>query len=165
VNADDLLAELIEVLDEELERLVILRFRLTVLDSLMATDQASWLERSIKDLEVASGQLRLADLRRATATVGLIDEYGLDEDARLDEIAERAGFAWGEMLRERRLRLLEEMAGVTLLVDTAAAAAGSRITLVEEALKFLRSDTAADYGQRRGGTARGGGARLVEGSM
>jgi hypothetical protein len=165
VSADDLLAELIEVLDEELERLVIMRFRLTVLGSLMAADQSPWLERSIRDLEAASAQLRLADLRRATATVGLIDEYGLNEDARLDEIAERADHAWGEMLRERRLRLLEEMAGVTLLVDTTAAAAGSRITLVEEALTFLRSDTAADYGQRRGGPTRGGRARLVEGSM
>jgi hypothetical protein len=165
VSADDLLAQLIEIFDDELERLVTLRFRLTVLQSLMATDQASWLERSVKDLEVASAQLRLADLRRATATVGLIDEYGLDEDARLTEIAEHAGHAWGEMLLERRLRLLEEMAGVTLLIDTSSAAAGSRITLVEEALKFLRSDTAADYGQRRGGSVRGGRARLVEGSM
>ncbi len=160
MSADDLLAELVEVLDEELERMASLRFRLTVLASLMATDQAAWLERSIRDLEAASADLRLADLRRATASVGLIDEYGLDDTARLDDIADRAGHAWGELLRERRLRLLEEMAGLARLVDTTTAAAGSRTALVQEALAFLRRDTATDYGSRRGGTAR-----LVEGSM
>jgi hypothetical protein len=160
VSTDDLLAELVEVLDEELERMATLRFRLTVLGSLMATDQSPWLERSVKDLEFASAQLRLADLRRATATVGLIDEYELREDARLEDIAAQADQAWGELLLERRVRLLEEMAGVTRLVDTTAAAAGSRTSLVQEALKFLRNDTGTDYGQRRRATPR-----LVEGSM
>ncbi len=157
---DELLTELVEVLDEELDRMATLRFRLVVLGSLMAADQTPWLERSIRDLEVASEQLRLADLRRAAATVGLLHEYGLEDEARLEQIADRADHAWGELLRERRLRLLEEMAGVSRLVDTAAAAAGSRTALVQEALDFLRSDAPSDYGQRRGGTAR-----LVQGSM
>jgi hypothetical protein len=160
VSPDELLTELVEVLDEELERMATVRFRLVVLGSLMAADQTPWLERSIRDLEVASEQLRLSDLRRAVATVGLLDEYELEDDARLEDIAERADRAWGEMLRERRLRLLEEMAGVSRLVDTAAAAAGSRTALVQEALTFLRRDTMSDYRQRRSGTAR-----LVQGSM
>ena len=151
---------MVEVLDEELDRIATLRFRLVVLGSLMAADQTPWLERSIRDLEVASEQLKMADLRRAATTVGLLDELDLDDDARLGDIADRADQAWGEMLRERRLRLLEEMAGVSRLVDTAAAAAGSRTALVRDALRFLRSDPPSDYGQRRGGTAR-----LVQGSM
>ena len=101
---DELLTELVEVLDEELERMATLRFRLIVLGSLMAADQTPWLERSIRDLEVASEQLRLADLRRAAATVGLLHEYDLEDEARLEEIAERADHAWGELLRERRLQ-------------------------------------------------------------
>jgi hypothetical protein len=160
VSPDELLTELVEVLDEELERMATLRFRLVVLGSLMAADQTPWLERSIRDLEVASEQLRLSDLRRAAATIGLLHEYDLEDDARLEEIAERTDHVWGELLRERRLRLLEEMAGVSRLVDTAAAAAGSRTALVQEALTFLRSETTSDYGQHRGGTAR-----LVQGSM
>jgi hypothetical protein len=160
VITDELLTELVEVLDEELERMATLRFRLIVLGSLMAADQTPWLERSIRDLEVASEQLRLADLRRAATTVGLLHEYGLEDEARLEEIAERADHAWGELLRERRLQLLEEMAGVSRLVDTAAAAAGSRTALVQEALTFLRSEPTSDYRQRGGGTAR-----LVQGSM
>lgn len=157
---DELLSELVEVLDEELDRIATLRFRLVVLGSLMAADQGPWLERSIRDLELASEELRVADLRRAATTVGVLDEFELGEDARLGEIAERADRAWGELLRERRLRLLEEMAGVSRLVDTAAAAAGSRTALISEALSFLRSDATSEYTQRRGRTAR-----LVQGSL
>jgi hypothetical protein len=160
VITDELLSELVEILDEELDRIATLRFRLVVLGSLMAADQSPWLERSIRDLELASEELRLADLRRAAATVGVLDEFDLEDDARLGDIAEKADRAWGELLRERRLRLLEEMAGVTRLVDTAAAAAGSRTSLIREALTFLRSDATSDYAPRRTGTAG-----LVQGSM
>ena len=165
VSNDELLTALVEVLDEELERMATLRFRLAVLGSLMAADQTPWIERSIRDLEAASEQLRLADLRRAATTVGLLDEYDLDDDARLEDIADRAEHAWGDLLRERRLRLLEEMAGVARLVDTTTAAAGSKTALVQEALNFLRSDAAAEYAPADYGPRRTWTARLVEGSM
>jgi len=161
---DRLLTELVEVLDEELDRIATLRFRLVVLGSLMAADQTPWLERSICDLEQASEQLRLVELRRAATTLGISDELELDPDARLGDIAarvDRVNQAWGDLLRERRLRLLEEMTGVAGLVDTTTAAAGRRTALVEEALSFLRGDGGtATYGRRRPGAAQ-----LVEGSL
>ena len=161
MSTDDLLIQLIDVLDEELERIAVLRFRLVVLGSLMAADQTPWLERSVQELERASEQLRLADLRRAATTVGLSDEYNLGSEARLGDIADRVDEAWGEILRDRRLRLLEEVAAVERLVETTAAAAGRRTTLVQEALAFLTDHGASTtYGRRPAGTAQ-----LVQGAL
>jgi len=160
VTTDDLLIQLIDVLDDELERIATLRFRLVVLGSLMAADQIPWLTRSVQDLERASEELRLVDLRRAATTVGLSDHYHLDPDARLGDIADEVDQAWGEILRDRRVRLLEELAGVERLVETTTAAMGRRTALVRDALAFLRSNGASTYGRHSAGTAR-----LVEGAM
>ncbi len=160
MSTDELLSELIDVLDDELERMAILRFRLVVLGSLMAADQTPWLERSIQELERASEQLRLADLRRAATTAGLTDEYDLGTEARLGDIADHVAEGWGEILRDRRFRLLEEIAALDGLVQTTTAAAGRRTAIVQEALTFLNSDAAPTYGRRPTGTAR-----LVQGAL
>jgi hypothetical protein len=160
VITDDLLNDLIDVLDEELGRLATLRFQLVVLGSLVAADQAPWLDRSVRELERASEELRLADLRRAAATVGLSDEYDLGAEARLGDIAERADRAWGEILFERRSRLLEEIAGIERLVETTTMALGRRAALVGEAMTFLRTGGTSTYGRRPAGRAQ-----LVQGAL
>ncbi len=160
MSTDHLLLQLIDVLDDEIERIAILRFRLVVLGSLMAADQVPWLDRSVQELERASEQLRLVDLRRAATTVGLSDRYHLGSDARLEDLADHVDLAWGEILRDRRIQLLEEIASVEGLVETTAAAVGRRTALVQDALAFLRSDGASTYGRRPTGTAQ-----LVQGAM
>ena len=50
MSTEDLLAQLIEALDDELEQLELLRFRLVVLGSLVAADQAVWLPISVREL-------------------------------------------------------------------------------------------------------------------
>ena len=126
VSTEDLLAELVETLDAELEQLTLLRFRLVVLGSLVAADQASWLRCPSASSQATTEQLRLIDLRRAAATSGITDAFWLDPEARLHQIAAQVDDAWGEMLHDRRRLLLEQVANIRSVADLAISALGRR---------------------------------------
>src|SRR5580693_2859125 len=149
VSTEDLLAELIETLDAELEQLTLLRFRLIVLGSLVAADQASWLPMSVRELQATTDQLRLIDLRRAAATSGITEAFLLDPEAHLPQIAAHVDDAWGEMLHDRRRLLLEQVANIRSVADLAISALGRRSTLLKEALSFISSDGGSTYGRQR----------------
>lgn len=149
VSTEDLLAELIETLDAELEQLTLLRFRLIVLGSLVAADQASWLPMSVRELQATTDQLRLIDLRRAAATSGITEAFLLDPEAHLPQIAAQVDDAWGEMLHDRRRLLLEQVANIRSVADLAISALGRRSTLLKEALSFISSDGGSTYGRQR----------------
>jgi hypothetical protein len=148
VSTEDLLAQLLEILDDELEQLAGLCYRFVVLASLVAADQALWLPMSVQELERATERLRLIDLRRAAATSGVTEAFWLDSEARLQEIADRVDDSWGELLHDRRRELLEQIANLQSMADLTITAVGRRSTLVGEALDFLRSDSSATYGRR-----------------
>ena len=97
MSTEDLLAELIEALDDELEQLTLLRFRLVVLGSLVAADQAVWLPTSVRELQATTDRLRLIDLRRAAATSGITEAFFLDPEAPLPQIAAQVDDGWGEI--------------------------------------------------------------------
>jgi len=160
MSVEDHVAQLIETLDDELEQLTILRFRLVVLAALVAADQALWLPMSVRDLEVAIEQLRLVDLRRAAATSGITEACWLSPEARLPEIAAKLDDAWGEMLQSRRRELLEQVANVQNVAELAISAMGRRSTLISEALRFVSSDGGAAYGRQSPRRAR-----IVQGAM
>lgn len=160
VSTEDLMAELIETLDAELEQLTLLRFRLIVLGSLVAADQASWLPVSVRELQAATDQLRLIDLRRAAATSGITEAFLLDPEAHLHQIAAQVDDAWGEMLNDRRRLLLEQVANIRSVADLAISALGRRSTLLKEALSFISSDGGSTYGRQR--PAR---PQIVQGAM
>jgi hypothetical protein len=149
VSTEDLLAELIETLDAELEQLTLLRFRLIVLGSLVAADQASWLPMSVRELQATTDRLRLIDLRRAAATSGITEAFFLDPEAHLPQIAAQVDDAWGEMLNDRRRLLLEQVANIRSVADLAISALGRRSTLLKEALSFISSDGGSTYGRQR----------------
>lgn len=160
MNADDQLASLVEVLDAELELLGALSYRFVVLASLIAADQGAWIPRSVRELEQASEQLRLMDLRRAAVTEGVTTFCHLGPEARLGEIAGEVAAGWGGVLGERRRVLLEQMANLQSLAELTRSAMSRRSALAEEALAFLRDDGGATYGPR---PARG--AQIVKGAM
>ncbi len=147
MNSDDLLAELVEVLDIELEQLHTLTYRVVVLAALVGADQGRWIPRSVAELEAASEQVRLVDLRRAAATSGVTEACGFAPDVRLDEIAHDVAPGWGELLDERRTNLLESVATLQSIADLARSAVGRHSALAEEALAFLRNDTSGTYGR------------------
>ena len=148
VKDELLLAQLVEILDEELECIESLSFRFASLGALVAADQGTWIPRAVKDLQVASEELRLVDLRRAAATTGVTLSCGLDPDARLDVIAAHVTEGWGAVLDERRTTMIESMADLQSVADLAYSAVHQRSALAEEALEFLRNDTSSTYGRR-----------------
>jgi hypothetical protein len=148
VTTESLLANLVEVLDDELERIDDLTYRFVVLAALVAADQTEWIPRSVRELQRASEDLRLADLRRAAATSGVTDTCGLDPDARLEDIVARVDRSWGAVLADRRATFLEQVAGLQSVADLTLHAVDRRSVLAEEALSFLRGDAAATYGRR-----------------
>jgi hypothetical protein len=160
VSTEDLLAELIETLDAELEQLTLLRFRLVVLGSLVAADQAFWLPTSVRELQATTDQLRLIDMRRAAATSGITEACLLDPEARLPQIAAQVDDGWGEMLHDRRRLLLEQMANIRSVADLTISSLGRRSTLLREALGFLSGSGGSSYGRQ--GPSR---PQIVQGAM
>jgi hypothetical protein len=160
VDIDELLVQLMETLDRDLELLAILHYRLIVLGSLAAADQASSIPTAVREIEIAYEDLRLADLVRATTTVRVADELELAAMPRIDEIAARASGGWSEALLDRRRSLLETITGIKGVASTVSASMSRRAALAEEALAFLRVDGGSTYGR----TASRGGV-LVEGAI
>ena len=160
MSTEDLLAQLIETLDDQLEQLTLLRFRLIVLGSLVAADQAFWLPMSVRELEATADQLRLLDLRRAAATSGITEAFLLDPEARLPQIAAQVDDGWGELLHDRRRLLLEQVANIRSIAELTVSALGRRSNLLREALSFLSSDGGSTYGRQ--GPAR---PQIVQGAM
>lgn len=148
VKDELLLAQLVEILDDELECIESLSYRFAVLAALVGADQSPWIPRAVKDLQTASEELRLVDLRRAAATSGVTLKYGLDPDSRLDVIARHVDEGWGAILDERRSSMIEQMADLQSVADLATSAVQQRSALAEEALEFLRSDSSSTYGRR-----------------
>ncbi len=145
--SDEILAELVDILDVEVEQLDVLTYRVVVLASLVAADQGRWIPRSVSDLEAASEQVRLIDLRRAAATNGVTEACGLDGDVRLEQIAREVPAGWSELLDDRRSQLLEGMAHLKHVTELASSAVSRRSALAEEALAFLRENHAGTYGR------------------
>jgi hypothetical protein len=160
VSTEDLMAQLVETLDEELEQLALLRFRLIVLGALVAADQAFWLPTSVRELQATTERLRLIDLRRAAATSGITEAFWLDPEARLPEIAAQLDNAWGEMLHDRRRLILEQVANIRSVAEVTTSALGRRSTLLREALSFLSSGSSSSYGRQ--GPVR---PQIVQGAM
>ena len=154
------MAQLVETLDEELEQLALLRFRLVVLGALVAADQATWLPRSVREVQASTEQLRLIDLRRAAATSGITEAFWLDPEARLPEIAAQVDDAWGELLHDRRRQLLEQVAGIRSVAELTTSALGRRSTLLRDALSFISGGAGSTYGRQ--GPAR---PQIVQGAM
>jgi hypothetical protein len=160
VDTDDLFIQLVEALDRDLDLLHILRYRLVVLGALAGADQGSYLPTAVRDIELAYEDLRLADLVRASATVRVADGLDLNPAPRLDQLAERSGGGWGEVLLDRRRSLIETIIGIEGLASMVRSAMGRRASLAQEALSFLRADAGATYGRS---VLRGG--ILVEGTI
>ncbi len=160
MSVEDHVAQLIETLDDELEQLTTLRFRLVALAALVAAGHALWLPMSVRDLEVAIERLRLADLRRAAATSGITEAFWLSPEARLPEIAAKLDDGWAEILQDRRRELLEQVANVQNVAELAISAMGRRSALISEALRCVSSDGGSTYGRQSPRRAR-----IVQGAM
>jgi hypothetical protein len=146
VSIEDLLALLVETLDDELEQLAVLRFRFVVLASLVAADQSLWLPMSVHELQQATEQLRLIDLRRAATTIGVTDSCRLDPETGLHELADRMDDNWGELLHDRREELLEQLGDLQNVAELTISALSRRSALVQEALAFVSKGGGATCG-------------------
>jgi hypothetical protein len=160
VSTEDLLVQLIETLDAELEQLTLLRFRLIVLGSLVAADQAAWLPMQVRELEATTDQLRLIDLRRAATTSGITEAFLIDPESHLPQIAAQVDDGWGELLHDRRRLMLEQVANIRSVAEVTVSALGRRSTLLREALSSLSSEAGSTYGRQ--GPNR---PQIVQGAM
>lgn len=155
-----MLVELVEALDNLLELLTVIRYRMVVLGALAGADQTSSLLYAVREIEVAYEGLRMAELVRSALTEKVADELGLHASPRLDEIAARVSPGWAELLLERRHSLISLVAEIQGVSQTVSVAMGQRVALAEEAFAFLHSDSRSTYGRP---ASRGG--VLVEGAI
>ena len=160
MNTETQLAKLVDILDAEIDRIRVLRHRFVVLAALVAADQGDWLPNSVEDLQRASEDLRVIELRRAVLTSGIATAYGLDDEARLEEIVSSVDLSWGAVLDTRRQEIQEQMAHLRSESEITQAAVERRSARAEEALSFLHSDAASTYGRPRGTRAQ-----IVQGAL
>ncbi|MHB1210323.1 MAG: hypothetical protein ACYC1I_11565 [Acidimicrobiales bacterium] len=160
MDTDTLLVELVEALDQDLELLAVLRYRMVVLGALAGADQSSSLPLAVREIELAYESLRLAEIVRATVTEKVADEFDIHPMPRIDEIATYVSAGWSNLLLERRQNLIESVSEIQGLSRTIVVAMGRRVALAEEAFAFLHTDTTATYGRP---SSRGG--VLVEGAI
>lgn len=153
MDIDDLLTELVESLDREVELLLVLRYRLTVLGALSTADQGASIVTGVREVEQAFEALRLEELARAVATVLVTELCQLDDAVRLDELAAHVEPGWRDLLLGRRRVLIESVNSIQHLAESVHQTMGRRAALAEEALIFLRSDGTSNYGRT---TTRGG---------
>lgn len=157
---DDILIQFVDTLDNEIQLLSTIRYRLTVLGALAGADQGQLLPRAVQETESACEQLRLCELLRGTLAAKLADELEVDALARIDVFAENVEDAWSEILMDRRRMLLEAVAELQGLAESLTESMGRRAALAEAALSYLRSDKGTTYGRiaPRGGV-------IVEGAI
>jgi len=160
VTTDTQLAELVEILDSELERITALRHRFVILAALVAADQGDWVPGSVRDLQRASEDLRVVELHRAVLTSGIAGTCGLDAEARLEEIVACIDPSWGSVVEARRQAIRDQMVHLRNEADITRTAVERRSNLAEEALAFLRQDSAGTYGRSRATQAQ-----IVRGSL
>lgn len=162
MNIDDLFVQLVETLDREIEILDTIRYRLIVLGALAEADQGIMIPNAVKELESSYESLRLSELVRDSLTIPIADELTLDPVPKLSEIANRASGGWSEILLDRRKSIIEMVNQIHGHATAVTGAMGRRALLAEEALKHLRTDGGATYGQS-GSSPRAG--VLVEGAI
>lgn len=160
MNTETQLAQLVDVLDAEIDRIRVLRHRFVVLSALVAADQGDWVPSSVLDLQRASEDLRVIELRRAVLASGIATSYGLDDEARLEEIVAVVDPSWAAVLDTRRQAIQEQMSHLRAEADITTTAVERRSALAEEALSFLHSDAASTYGRPRGTRAQ-----IVQGAL
>lgn len=160
MNIDELFVQFVEIIDNEIELLLMIRYRLVVLGAMADVDQGKCIPVAVNETEKACESLRLVELMRGSVTAELTELLGLDSSARIDEIAECAKEAWGEILMERRVSLIATVKDIQEVADRVSEKMGSRSALAAEALAFLRTDGGSTYGRSvpRGGV-------LVEGAI
>lgn len=160
MNIDDLLLKFVEILDNEIDLLLRIRYRLTVLGAIADVDQGKLIPTAVAETESVCESLRLTELVRGSLTAELTEMFDLEGDARIDQIAQCVSEAWYEILIERRSTLIEIVQQVQEIADRVTKEMGSRSALASEAISFLRTDVGSTYGRS---PIRGG--LLIEGAI
>lgn len=160
MNIDDLLLKFIEILDSEIDLLLRIRYRLTVLGAIADVDQGKFIPTAVGETESACESLRLTELVRGSVTAELIEHFDLDGDASIEQIAKCVPEGWNEILIERRTTLIEVVEQVQQVATRVSKEMGSRAALASEALSFLKTDIGLTYGRSQ---SRGG--LLIEGAI
>lgn len=160
MNTEDLLLKFVEILDNEIDLILRIRYRLTVLGAIVDIDQGKLIPMAVAETESVCESLRLTELVRGSLTAELTETFGLESDSRIDQIAECASGAWHEILLERRSAIIEIVQQVQEIAERVTKEMGSRTALASEAISFLRTDVGSTYGRSQ---SRGG--LLIEGAI
>ncbi len=136
----------VEAVDQEIDLLRRLRYRLIVLQSLTKDDSHEAMQPAIVETQESYENLRGAELIRAAATIKLTDQLELDPGAGMNEIAAISPGAWEEIVLERRKYLIESIDGVQRIIDDLKGVLSRRMTQTERALEFLKEHSSSGYG-------------------
>lgn len=160
MNIEELLVQFVDILDNEIELLLQIRYRLIVLGAIADVDQGRSIPRAVSETEKVCEQLRLSELMRGSVTAEITEILGIEPTARIDEIAQSVNEVWRDILLERRSSLIETVRDIQEVAAWVTKEMGTRAALASEALGFLKTDSGSTYGRS---APRGG--LLVEGAI
>ena len=148
VDTEDVYIEFINAVDQEISLLERLRYRLIVLKALTAySDGHGVLPFAIKETQQSYGDLRAAELMRATVTIKLTDRLNLDPGVGMTEIAAQSSGVWEEIVLEKRKAMIEAMNRVQKEINELSAALSRHIAETGQALEFIKQHSGFGYGE------------------
>jgi flagellar FlgN protein len=96
------LADLSSVLWRERDLLELLLFKLEEEQLLLAAGRTRWVAHATTEIDIVRGQLQRAEVLRAAEVLAVAEALGLDGDASLAQLADRADEPWSGLLHEHR---------------------------------------------------------------
>ena len=143
--------------------LEMLRYRLEVQELILNAGLTSRISLAVREVEEALENIRVAELERSMEAEEAARSLGLDSNASLREIAERAPAPWDELLREHRTALLELTGEIGEIGKRNRDTLAANYQATQETLAILRED-ARTY-DKHGGTDPTTGSHIIDTSL
>lgn len=156
--------ELTASLWRERELLDLLVFKLDEEHLILASGRTHWLDHATREVEHVMNRLRAASLKRAAVASALALEWGLPENASLQNLAAAAAAGpWAEILSDHFAALLYQVEQVRSLRDTNLNFLRAGLISAQETVAGHTSD-AGTY-DNSGHTRQDAGSRFLDKSV
>ncbi len=154
VSANDLST----LLWRERELLELLIFKLEEEQLLLTAGKANWLPYATREVEAVLHRLHIAGMERTVETAALAIEWGLDDDATLRQLVERADSdTWRDILQSHLTALLGLTAQIAEVRDTNLTYLRAATRATQETLATV-ADVSFGYDGRGAPATAGAGA-------
>lgn len=150
------------ILWRERQLLELLRFKLEVEQSLLASGRTRWLSHATREIEMIIEEVKQAELARAVEVSGLCAEMGIPDTPTLSALVEVLPDPWSMIFEDHRKAFLQATQEIVGLAETNRELLARGYQAAREVLATMGAERVETYG--RGGLTvshSGGGSHLL----